>query len=140
MITKKAGCFLINKDIKKIALIYRRKHNDYSFPKGHVEEGESLKEAAIRETAEETKRVAQIISEYNPIIENYTTKDGENCICYMFFALDKGKSNNQCEDTHNLIWTSFDKVEKTLSYDSLKKTWHSAKSIIIKILENNNNI
>ena len=58
MITKKAGCFLIKKETKEIALIYRKKQEDYSFPKGHVEEGESIKEAAVRETAEETKRVA----------------------------------------------------------------------------------
>ena len=51
METLKAGCFLINRETKEIALIYRKKQNDYSFPKGHVEDGESLKEAAIRETA-----------------------------------------------------------------------------------------
>ena len=39
----------------------------------------------------------------------------------MFFALDKGKSNNKSEDTHDLIWTPFDKVETILSYDNLKK-------------------
>ena len=40
MITEKAGCFLIKKETKEIALIYRKKQNDYSFPKGHVEKGE----------------------------------------------------------------------------------------------------
>ena len=58
MITEKAGCFLIKKETKEIALIYRKKQEDYSFPKGHVENGESLKDAAIRETAEETRRAA----------------------------------------------------------------------------------
>lgn len=36
METLKAGCFLINRETKEIALIYRKKQNDYSFPKGHV--------------------------------------------------------------------------------------------------------
>ena len=54
----------------------------------------------------------------------------------MFFAIDKGISNNQCEDTHDIIWTPFDKVEEVLSYDSLKNTWKSVKNIIIEILEN----
>lgn len=135
METLKAGCFLINIETKEISLIYRKKQNDYSFPKGHVEKGESLKEAAIRETAEETKRIAEIINDYEPYIERYTTPKGENCVCYMFFAIDKGKSDNNSEDTHDLIWTPFDKVEKTLSYDSLKNTWNSAKNIIKEILE-----
>ncbi len=137
MITEKAGCFLIRKETKEIALIYRTKQNDYSFPKGHVEKGETLKEAAIRETAEETKRIAKIVDEYEPFVEKYTTPRGENCVCYMFFALDKGVSDNQSEDTHDIIWTQFANVENTLSYDSLKNTWNSVKDTIIKILEKN---
>ena len=58
MITEKAGCFLIKKETKEIALICRKKQEDYSFPKGHVENGESLKDAAIRESAEETRSAA----------------------------------------------------------------------------------
>lgn len=135
---KKAGCFLIRRETKEIALIYREKYNDYSFPKGHVEKGESLKEAATRETAEETKRNAKIIDIYKPFVERYTTSKGENCTCYMFFALDKGKSNNKCEDTHDVIWTKLDKVEDTLSYISLKNTWNSVKHIIVEILNENN--
>lgn len=138
MITEKAGCFLIKKETKEIALIYRKKQEDYSFPKGHVENGESLKDAAIRETAEETKRVAEIVDKYNPFVERYTTPRGEDCVCYMFFAIDKGESNNQCEDTHDLIWTPFDEVEEKLSYDNLKNTWNSVKNIIVEILKKNN--
>ena len=45
--------------------IYRKKQEDYSFPKGHMEKGETIKETAIRETEEETKRAAEIIDEYS---------------------------------------------------------------------------
>ena len=55
--TLKAGTILINKD--NICLIYRDIHNDYSFPKGHLEKNESLKECDIRETEEETKRKSE---------------------------------------------------------------------------------
>ena len=41
MATLKAGVILINKD--KVCLIYRDYYNDYSFPKGHLENNESLK-------------------------------------------------------------------------------------------------
>ena len=46
MATEKAGCFLIKKETREIALIYRQKQEDYSFPKGHIEKGETLKETA----------------------------------------------------------------------------------------------
>lgn len=137
MVTLKAGCFLINKKTKKIALIYRKKQDDYSFPKGHNEKGETIKETAIRETSEETKRIPEILDYYEPFIENYTTKNNEKCKCYMFFALDKGKSNNDSIDTHDVIWTSFEKVNDTLSYDSLKETWNHVQNIVKEILDNN---
>lgn len=138
MVTKKAGCFLIRKESREVAVIYRKRQNDYSFPKGHVEEGETLKQTAVREVAEETKRIAFIIDEYEPFIEKYITPRGEECVCYMFFAIDKGKSNNQSEDTHDVIWTSVDKVLEVLSYDSLKNTWKAVEEIILEILENDN--
>lgn len=138
MVTKKAGCFLIRKESREVAVIYRKKQNDYSFPKGHIEEGETLKQTAVREVAEETKRIAFIIDEYEPFVEKYTTPSGEECVCYMFFAIDKGKSNNQSEDTHDVIWTSVDKVLEVLSYDSLKNTWKAVEKIILEILENDN--
>ena len=132
METIKAGCFLVNKEDGAIALIYRTKQDDYSFPKGHVEMGEDIKECAIRETAEETKRDAIIVDEFEPFVEKYTTPRGENCACYMYIAIDNGPSDNQSEDTHDVIWTPFDKVEETLSYDSLKNTWRQVKDNVKK--------
>ena len=43
--------------------------------------------------------------------------------------------NNDSLDTHDLIWTSFDDVYKTLSYDSLKKIWLEVKKLVLKIIE-----
>ena len=97
-----------------------------------------MKDAAIRESAEETRRAAEIVDKYNPFVERYITPRGEDCVCYMFFAIDKGESNNQCEYTHDLILTPFDEAEEKLSYDNLKNTWNSVKNIIVEILEENN--
>ena len=135
MKTIKAGCFLVDKENKTIALIHRQKQNDYSFPKGHVEMGEDIKSAAIRETAEETKRNAVIVDEFLPYVEKYISSRGEDCECYMFIAIDNGQSDNKSEDTHELCWTKFDKVEEKLSYESLKTTWKAVKENIKTILK-----
>ena len=135
METLKAGCFLINKKEKTIALVYREKQNDYSFPKGHLDEGETLVECAIRETEEETKRVPKVLLEYEPLVEEYTTPKGEYCKCYMYFALDIGKSDNASWDTHPVHWTNFNEVEDKLTYESLKNSWRLIKDTIQEILK-----
>lgn len=56
MATLKAGTILVDKENKKVALVYRKKHNDYSFPKGHLEKKETIKECALRETEEEVRK------------------------------------------------------------------------------------
>ena len=133
METKKAGCIVANLKTKQIALIFRDYYNDYTFPKGHLEEGETLEECAIRETAEETKRDCKIVSEIAPYIDKYVTPRGENCVCYMYVATDIGKSDNDSTDTHDLVWIDYDKVEEKLSYDSLKKNWNAVKDDIKKL-------
>ncbi len=135
---KKAGCIMINTINKTVAIVYRKKQNDYSFPKGHVEPGESLMECSIRETMEETKRNC-ILLENNPIyVEEYVTPKGEDVIMYYFLSKDIGPSDNDSLDTHDVYWISFDEVEDVLSYESLKRVWNNIKEKV-KIYLNQNN-
>ena len=134
METMKAGCYLIDIKNKCVALVFRDKQNDFSFPKGHLEKGETLKECAIRETAEETKRVAIVLDEFEPYLERYITPNGEKYVCYMYIAVDGGVSNNTSEDTHKTYWIPIDKVEEKLTYSSLKEAWRCNREKIEKIV------
>lgn len=123
----KAGCVLLDITNRTVALVYREKYNDFSFPKGHLEEGESLIECALRETAEETKREAELLDE-NPIyIEEYYTPRDEDVRLYYYLARDIGPSTNDCEDTHDLHWIDFDKVYDKLTHDRVREVWMSIK-------------
>lgn len=132
MKVKKAGCILINEKEKTIALVYRENKNDFSFPKGHLEPNETLKECAIRETAEETKRDCLLLKEEPIYIENYITPSGEDVEMYYFLAKDIGKSNNTSLDTHPTFWIPFDEVYEKLTYPSLKKLWNEIKNNVKK--------
>lgn len=134
MKTQKAGCYLINKDTQKIAIVYRTKHDDYTFPKGHLEPNESIRECAIRETAEETKRIAKICDEFEPIVETYTSSKGENCECFMFIATDEGPSDNTSTDTHDVLWVDINSALNILSYEGLKNSFKNALKNIKKLL------
>ena len=45
---------------KKLAVVHRHKHNDWSLPKGKVNPGESWKKAAQREVLEETGYIGKL--------------------------------------------------------------------------------
>jgi len=132
---KKAGCILINTKDKTIALVYRQKQMDYSFPKGHLEDGESLEECAIRETAEETKRDSLLLEKDPIYIETYVTPSGEDVEMYYFLSKDVGPSDNDCDDTHPTFWIPFDEVYDKLSYPSLKEVWNSVKDKVLSYFE-----
>lgn len=123
---KKSGCIVFSKDKTKVALIYRDFRNDYTFPKGHIENNESLIECAIRETEEEIKVKPIIEDENNYYIENYESFEG-NIKVYYYIAYDGGISDNKSSDTHEVIWTDIKEVYSKLSYNSTKEMWKQIK-------------
>lgn len=135
MKVNKAGCILINCENKKVGLVYRSKHDDYSFPKGHVEPDETIMECAMRETAEETLRLPEILSELPQ--QSYTDSRGDETTMYWYLARDLGKVHNEVplELQHELVWVDPEEVENKLSYDNLKELWKNSKEKAIKYME-----
>lgn len=133
----KAGCILIDKQNKKVGLVFRKKQGDYSFAKGHLEKGETIIECAKRETEEETGRKIEIVSNKELGILRYITKKGENVDTYLYLALDQGILDQKIPDDlkEKLEWIEFDKVEEVLTHDDLKYFWDANKNYILTYLE-----
>ena len=129
----KAGCVLINRENKQIGLVYRKKCDDYSFPKGHLEKDETLYECAIRETEEETGRKCKLVSEKEVGIIEYTNFEG-NIKTYMYLAIDEGVTDRIIDekDKEELVWVNYDDVIDKLSYQNLKDFW---KKIELRVRE-----
>ncbi len=130
----KAGCVLINRENKQIGLVYRKKCDDYSFPKGHLEKDETLYECAIRETEEETGRKCKLVSEKEIGIIEYTNFEG-NIKTYMYLAIDEGLTDKVIDekDKENLVWVNYDDVIDKLSYQNLKDFWKKIEVRVKKI-------
>ena len=134
---QKAGVVLLNPANHKIGLIYREKQNDYSFPKGHLEEGETLPECAVRETEEETMRANHLLSDKEIDILTYTTPSGEVCENYMYIAIDDGPTTKEIADIdkEDSRWFEVDEVYDLLTYDNLKEFWNRVKDTVKELLK-----
>ncbi len=70
-------------------LVRSRKDGRWGPPKGHCEPGETIEEAAVRETYEETGIVARLLYELPPIFGS-TPKETKTVHCFMARQLNEG--------------------------------------------------
>ena len=73
---KSCGAVVIKKEEDVIKFLLIQQHDEYwHFPKGHVEEGETEEETAIREIKEETNIDVKIDNGFRKVI-TYSPKEG----------------------------------------------------------------
>ena len=126
----KAGAIILSaKNMAKIALLYRKKENDWSFPKGHTEQGENLEQTMLREIKEETGLDVKIIIELPHHL--YTNKNEGEIVTNFFLVVSKDDTKLKTEFAGDkLQWVTFDEVIEKLSYDNLKDYFRLVLPII----------
>ena len=80
---KSCGCVIIK--YGKVLLVYEHNAKIWGLPKGHVEDGETEEETAIREVKEEVGLKSSIIEGYR-YTTNYIVKDNINKDVVYFLA------------------------------------------------------
>ena len=125
------------------AIVYRKFHGNteillikhvnsghWSFPKGHVESGETEVETALREIKEETGIDVIIDSTFREIV-SYCPKKGTQKIVVYFLA--KAKNSDyipQREEIADIKWVEIDRAQSVLSYVYDKSIVAKARTII----------
>lgn len=129
---KEVSCGIVVFDEDKVLLI---KHNGghISFPKGHVEEGETYKETAIRETLEETGIEAEILSD-DYYVNTYSPKENHMKDVLLFIGVKTGgELKAQLEEVSLCDFFSYEDAMKELTYDVDKKILREAYEVYKKI-------
>ncbi|MEA3399060.1 MAG: NUDIX domain-containing protein [Patescibacteria group bacterium] len=87
---------------EKLLLLYKTKDQHYEFPGGHVEKGESLEDAAIREAQEEIACDVRLDKHLTAI---KFEKDGQNFIAHIFLAdIISGEAKPNEPEYSKIIW------------------------------------
>ncbi|NLE07507.1 MAG: NUDIX domain-containing protein [Parcubacteria group bacterium] len=130
---EKAGAIIFsNIDKNNIALLYRGKQQDWSFPKGHAEEGEESVQTMIREIKEETGLDVKILQSLPSL--DYTHPNGNTISTKMFLVQSEDDSKVKLENPDDDIkWIAINEVSQTLSYDNLKEYFEKIYPILEKL-------
>ena len=99
----------------EIALVHRPVHQDWSYPKGKLEEGETFEDAAQREVLEETGLVCHLIRFVGHT--DYTDRKGRpKVVAYWVMAAEAGTFAAN-EEVDVLRWVDVPTAGQLLSYE-----------------------
>lgn len=102
-------------DTLQIAIIHRGRYDDWTLPKGHIEGGETIEEAAIREVEEETGCRGEIIEIVNPVAY-LVNRQPKIVVFYRMALLERGELKPN-EEVSAVKWMSPTSAQRQLTYD-----------------------
>lgn len=105
---------------RRALLVHRPRYDDWSFPKGKLEVGETVEQAALREVREETGLDCRIIHKVAILRYNYQArKKGPTrlkAVHYFLMERVSGDIHVPGDEVDRAVWFEIDKAIHKLSY------------------------
>jgi 8-oxo-dGTP pyrophosphatase MutT (NUDIX family) len=116
-VVQAAGGLVIRRegDVLQIAVVHRPIHQDWSYPKGKLEEGETFEAAALREVHEETGLTCRLIR-FLGHTEYIDRKGRPKAVAYWVMAAENG-SFRPNEEVDEVRWLDAAEASALLSYE-----------------------
>lgn len=133
-VEKSAGAVIFRKEkdtIKYLLLHYEAGHWD--LPKGHIEKGENLEEAARREIEEETGiKDIKFISDFKETIKYFYKRDSKKFfkIVVFFLAQTKTKDVKISYEHQGFKWLPYEKAREQLTFRNAKDVLKKANDFL----------
>jgi 8-oxo-dGTP diphosphatase len=113
-VVRAAGGVVLRNDASEVLVVHRERYDDWSFPKGKVEPGESDEECALREVEEETGLRCRLREELAST--SYTDAKGRpKRVRYWLMEPIAGELAYRHE-VDEARWVSLDEARRLLTY------------------------
>ena len=109
----KAAGGLVRRD-GRVAVAHRPRYDDWSFPKGKLDPGESWEQAALREVEEEIGLRCRLGAELPSVA--YDVEKGRKVVRYWLMEPESGEFTPN-EEVDEVRWLSPAEAEQLLSYE-----------------------
>lgn len=100
----------------QVAVVHRPIRQDWSFPKGKLEAGETIEECALREVFEETGLVCRLVS-FLGHTEYRDRKERRKVVAYWLMTVDRYGRFVTNDEVDELRWVDFATAVSLLSYE-----------------------
>jgi len=134
-----AGGVLYDPITKTVALIRFPNDDHHALPKGHLNEGETPEQAALREVSEETGRTnIKIIGELGVLQFEYDHwkfigERHHKTVHHYLLELTGPEEDHSLRDddeTHHVVWLEFDEAIKKIQHDNARELLVKAKEMV----------
>ena len=125
-----AGAVIYKKDPLEYLIMLDRNDN-YAFPKGHIEKGETLKEAAKREIKEEVGLDIDIENDFEYKIEYLINEGKTKKIVYYYLAEIKNQEPYINDgEAKEILFLNYEEAYNKCTYDLSKKVLFEANNYL----------
>ena len=125
---KSCGALVVRREADNyyILMIRHKAGGNRSFPKGHVEEGETEYETALREVMEETSSRIAIVSDFRATV-NYRPSPGviKEVVYFLAFTTSADIKAREGEIAE-VEWVPLEKAEDCLAHENDKNVFRAA--------------
>jgi bis(5'-nucleosidyl)-tetraphosphatase len=136
-VEKACGIIVVYKGSENLYLLLEQKNyaRAWSFPKGHIEEGEDLKVTALRELKEEAGITDIELLDLEPIHEEYIANEGPSNTYlktneYFIGFVKDMKVTIQEEEILSYKWAPYEEAFETFPYPERKEVLNKARAYI----------
>ncbi len=132
---KSCGAIVLYKDGESVKTLLVRNHNgrNYSFPKGHVEQGESEQQTAVREVKEETGLDIQIIDTFREVADYCPFGKIKKRVVFFMAQTFSDKVRIQQEEIDSFIWVDLKEAHHRCTYDNDLRVIRKARENVGKL-------